>query len=194
MVFNFDHFMIAQIIGLFGYLIYISAPHFKSRLKIQSIELLSCTILCLHWYMMDIPVMFWGNVIWVYMIITSIARDFDRRAIGFVAFSYILVGANAYIHWENTLIDYTALIGLVLAVTCRFYTDLFKFRGYAFTSGIFVVTSSACALSVPGVIFNGLFTLGHGLGLFKLAKERYAITGIKPLKPALLTIRIHKRY
>jgi len=163
-----DTYVIAQIIGLVGFGFYTAAPYFKSRMSILKMELIGCIVICLHWHVLGFPVMFWNNVIWVYMILASMLKDKHKGADTLISMAYILVLINTYFNWEGALIDYAVFCSTNLAITCRYFKDLLRFRSFAFSGGIFSVIGSCCTLSATAILFNVIFTLGHARGLSQL--------------------------
>ncbi len=188
-----DTYMLAQIIGLTGYGFYMAAPYFKKRHQILGVELAGCVILCLHWYFMDVPVMVWANMIWVYMIACSLLKPYTRHADMLIGFSFVFVVINAALHWQGNFVDIAAFMAVFLAVISRFYIDLFKFRSLAFASGVFSVAIGIGTGSISAMAFNIAFTYGHLRGMAQLKPGFFMLPIFNLNAPRFVPARIRSR-
>ena len=146
-------FIIAQIVGLAGYLLLVAAPGFKTRTRILTVECGSCFVLFLHWLLLGNMLYAVSNLARLYIVGAGLAKGKSKYANAFLFGAYFIVGLIAYCFWENTLMNYTVLMAGFMTVTSKFHTDLVKFRAYSLVAGLFSVCNAVLSYSLYPPLF-----------------------------------------
>ena len=163
-------FIFAQIVGLAGYALYIASPNFKTRTHMLLSEAMGCAVLCIHFYLIDAVLIALCNMIWVYMGLAGLLKDRFKYANQLLSLSYLLLIGMTCTMWQGTVLDVTVFMAAACAITAKFHKDMTKLRGFSCLGGAFSTLNALMVLSIPGIVFNCLFAVGHARNLIRDVK------------------------
>ncbi len=166
-------YVIAQFTGFIGYIFYISAPHFKTQIRILQVGLLGSFFLCAQWCMLGQYSLLVLNALAVLtsvMAIYAVNIAHVRRAMYLL---YPLGGGLIIAVSDVSVIDGLALVAFMLSLRSRMSENLVEFRGFAFIAGVTLTCTGALALCIPAVIFNFMFAFGHARRIDWLCVRRW---------------------
>ncbi|MCB1783064.1 MAG: YgjV family protein [Alphaproteobacteria bacterium] len=154
-------FIIAQTIGLAGYLLYCASPHFSSRQYILGLEISAYLIFCLQWALLGHETLLISNgvgVIATAIALTGFSSSLRRRLIYTL---YPLCGALMLFYAQDAILDCFAALGTFFVLTAKLDDDVMRLRVYAALAGFCFLSSSLMVLCFVPALFNSVFLAGH---------------------------------
>ncbi|MGH1456200.1 MAG: hypothetical protein ACRBDI_05420 [Alphaproteobacteria bacterium] len=158
-------YIIAQATGFLGYIFYISAPHFKTQIRIMQVGLIGYVFLCAQWYMLGQYSLLTLNMLSIVTSVMALYAVGDARVRRAMYFLYPFGAALILLTSSGTVIDGLALVAFVLSLRSKMSENILEFRGFAFVAGGILTCTGSLALSVPAMIFNFLFAAAHAKNL-----------------------------
>lgn len=154
-------YIIAQLIGFVGYLFYVSAPHQKTRLHIIRMEAIACSFLCVQWFLLGQSSLIALNMFVIVISITATLAEHKTKIRAFMPALYPIGIAVLLFNANGTIIDALAIIALCCQIKSKSSSNSAHFRGFASMASSTLVISSTLAQSIPAIMFNILYTIGH---------------------------------
>ncbi len=154
-------YIIAQLIGFVGYLFYISAPHKKTRLHIIQMEAIACSFLCIQWFLLGQSSLIALNMLVVLISITATLAENKTKIRAFMPALYPIGISVLLLNANGTIIDALAIIALCCQIKSKSSSNAVHFRGFAAMASSTLIVSSTFALSIPAIMFNALYAIGH---------------------------------
>ncbi|MBI1300601.1 MAG: hypothetical protein GC137_02985 [Alphaproteobacteria bacterium] len=164
----------AQCIGLFGYIICISAPHVKDRTRILRANFWACAFMCIQWYLLDQYSLLTMNALGLFVSYIAMC-DRNLKDIKLLRkATYPLGTMIILLACSGTLIDVLAIAAFWLLTLSRYSQTVRDLCTYATAAGIILTVSGSLALSVIAVIFNAAFALSHVIRLLEERRHSHA--------------------
>jgi Bacterial inner membrane protein len=156
-----DYYILGQVVGFIGYVVFLFAPYAQSKQQMMRIELLACSILTLQWLLLGHLVLVISNMIGIFSLGVALSRLGDRyKDVVFLGLYPVSVMFVAYI-WQGSILDVLTMFSLLMMITARRTSDVMAFRGYSALCGGTLAVCGFLTLSIPAMIFNTLFMAGH---------------------------------
>lgn len=156
-----DVFILAQLIGLFGYGLYVAGPYHRERQKVLQMDMLACLVLMVQWALLFQPLLVMNNLLGMLssLVVLSGCRPAVKSnlLLAFYPLTFLVFAP----FWTGHPADVLALCAVLTMLTARRVETELSFRIWAFSSGIFLIMAGFMAGSVPAVMFNAVFVLGH---------------------------------
>ncbi len=152
-------YLMAQVIGFFGYILYVRASHLKIQHKAIHADAVACAILCFQWMLLGHPILVTLNIL---VVLTSIvALNLERIAPIYTKIFYICGIGALSAFYQGQWVD----VFTILSFSCVFISRTSKtdtdFRVFGVLGAASLTCCGMLALSIPAIIFNSLCTLGH---------------------------------
>ncbi|MGH1374895.1 MAG: YgjV family protein [Alphaproteobacteria bacterium] len=171
-------YIIAQSVGLLGYLFFISATQFKTRRKIIQIETLAYLILCLQWYLLGQTTLMSINILFIITSFCALYANKNPKIQNAMPLLYPLCGLALLTISHYTLIDILAMVALFCTIASKSSNTITTFRSYAIITAITFIVCAILTMSIVPLIFNAIFALGHSYRLWTIHKPTLHIPNI----------------
>lgn len=177
-------FIIAQIVGFFGYSLYACASFAKSKRENLIFEIATLFLIIAHWYMLNEMVFVLCNLIWIYFSFAGLVKDKHKKLGTLMLLSSVpMILIASLSQWSGHLTDYTILIGMYVVLASRYFTNEFNFRCVCVASALFALFNVSWTASVPSIVFSIIFLVGHLRAVHMLCPRVFTFTGAaQPLR------------
>ncbi len=163
-------YIIAQSVGLLGYLFFISATQFKTQKKITQIETLAYLILSLQWYLLDQTALMTISALFIGISLYALHTNKRPNLQKTTPLLYPVCGSILLLVSHYSLVDALAMIALFCTIASKSSNNITAFRSYAIATAITFIICAALTMSTIPLIFNAIFALGHGYKLWSQHK------------------------
>ena len=167
-------YIIAQLVGFLGYLFLITAPNFSEKKQIIKIELIACSLLCAQWALLGHSNLIVLNILNI--MVTLIVLNFAGKTNKIIPIFYPLGCFIFLIISKGTAIDALCIIAFFAFTRAKISQDMHTFRSFSVMAGTTFMLCGLIALSIPAIIFNGIFAFGH----LKFVLNAQAKSTLKP--------------
>ena len=170
-------FAVAQIIGTFGYIIYIVSSRFEKRSYILVTEAVGCIIIAFHWYLLGEMITVFTNLITLYSAILGVLIVRFSQVSFIQVLAYPMLCIAAYFSFDGSVAFYIAVIASSTLLTAKLFKNIQSLRAISLAASILWTIYGLLVMSLPATLFGLFFSLGHASKLWQsLAKKNNMTT------------------
>lgn len=164
-------YILAQVIGFFGYILYVRASHLKTQHQAIRADAFACAVLCLQWAFLGQPILVTLNIL---VVLTSVAA-LNRQRINpaYIKMLYITGVCALSLSYQGQLVDVMTILSFSCVFASKMSHSDADFRVFGVLAAVSLTCCGALALSIPAILFNSLCAIGH-FNQFKYTKQQSA--------------------